>query len=356
MKLDCVQNVGILIYKDMKNKPFIVAEMSANHNQSLERALKIVEAAASCGVDAIKLQTYTPDSMTLNIRNQKGFFIEDENSLWYGKTSYEIYQEAATPYEWHKPIFDKCNELGIVGFSTPFDLDGVYFLESLNVQMYKIASAEIVDIPLLKKTAQTKKPIIMSTGMASLDEINEAVETLKNNGCNDLTILKCTTSYPAEVEDSNLLTIPDLQKRFPDCKVGISDHTLGIGASIASVALGASLIEKHFTLSRADGGLDSAFSLEPTEMKQLVEECQNAQKALGKVSYELTENEKINVDFRRSLYIVKDINKGEKFTSENIRSIRPGYGLHTRYYEEILGKTASADLKLGTPLKKEDIK
>lgn len=339
-----------------RNKPFIIAEMSGNHNQSLERALKIVEAAAGCGADALKIQTYTPDSLTLNIDNQKGFFIDDKNSPWFGRTSYDVYQEAALPYEWHKPIFDKCKELGIICFSTPFDLNGVDFLESLDCPIYKIASAEMIDIPLLGKIAQTGKPIIMSTGMANLDEIYEAVETLKNNGCNDLTILKCTTSYPAKVEDSNLLTIIDLQNRFPDYKIGLSDHTLGIGAAIASIALGASVIEKHFTLSRAEGGVDSTFSLEPNEMKQLVEECNNAYKALGKISYELTETEKINVDFRRSLYIVKDIKKGEKFTAENIRSVRPAYGLHPRYYDEVLGKIATSDLKFGAALKHEDIK
>jgi len=353
-KLNYVQNVGTIIYRIMNNKPFIVAEMSGNHNQSLMRALKIVEAAANCGVDAIKIQTYMPDSMTLNIADKKGFFIDDENNLWYGKTSYEIYQEAATPYEWHKPIFDRCDELGIVGFSTPFDFEGVEFLERLNCPIYKIASAEMIDIPLLKCLAKTKKPVIMSTGMSNLDEIKEAVKTLKDNGCNDLTLLKCTTSYPANVKDSNLLTIPDLQKHFPDCEVGLSDHTLGIGAAIASIALGATLIEKHFTLSRADGGVDSAFSMEPAEMKQLVDECKNAYLALGKVNYDLSEDEKIYVNFRRSLYIVKDIKKGEKFTAENIRSIRPGYGLHTRYYEEVLEKVATKNLKFGEPLKLED--
>ncbi len=337
----------------MKIKPFIIAELSGNHNQSLERALKIIEAAAACGVDALKIQTYTPDSMTLNLVNQKGFYIEDKHSLWAGKTCYEIYQVAATPYSWHKPIFDKCKEQGIIGFSTPFDLEGVNFLESLNVQIYKIASAEIVDIPLLKRVAQTNKPVIMSTGMANLMEIKEAVETLKNNGCSDLSILKCTSSYPANVEDSNLLTIIDLQKHFPDCKVGLSDHTLGIGASIASVALGACVIEKHFTLSRADGGVDSAFSMEPAEMKQLVEECQNAFKALGKVSYDLSESEKKSTNFRRSIYVVQNIKKGEIFTNENIKSIRPSYGLHTRYYEKILGKISKKDLSIGTPLKLE---
>ena len=332
------------------NEPFIIAEMSGNHNQSLERALKIVEAAVSCGVDAVKLQTYTPDSMTLNISNQKGFFIEDKNSIWYGRTCYDVYQEAALPYEWHKPIFDKCKELGIVCFSTPFDLLAVDFLEKLDCPIYKIASAEIIDIPLLKEVAQTKKPVIISTGMASLEEIKEGVNVFENNGCTNLTLLKCTTDYPAKIEESNLLTIPDLKKHFPDCKIGLSDHTLGIGAAIASVALGTEVIEKHFTLSRSEGGIDSDFSMEPQEMKQLVKECHNAHKALGKVSYELSEAEKINVNFRRSLYVVKDIKKGEKFTAENIRSIHPGYGLHPKYFYDLIGKIAKTDLKEGTPM------
>lgn len=323
-----------------QQKPFIIAEMSGNHNQSLERALTIVASAAQSGVDALKIQTYTADTMTIDC-DSSDFIIEDKNSLWSGEKLYDLYKKASTPYEWHKPIFDKCKELGIIGFSTPFDLSSVDFLESLDCPIYKIASFENGDIPLLKKVAQTKKPVIISLGMIRLDEIKEAVDTLKNNGCEDLTILKCTSSYPASVENSNLLTIVDLQKHFPDCKVGLSDHTLGIGAAIASVALGACVIEKHFTLSRAEGGVDSAFSMEPIEMKQLVEECQNAYKALGKVSYELSESEKKSLKFRRSLYVVKDIKKGEKFTSENIQSIRPGYGLHPKSSKSNLPKTSS---------------
>lgn len=334
-------------------KPFIIAEMSGNHNQSLEMALEIVKAAAQSGVDALKLQTYTADTMTLDC-DSSDFVIEDKNSLWYGEKLYDLYQKASTLYEWHKPIFDKCKELGIIAFSTPFDLSSVDFLESLDCPIYKIASFENGDIPLLKRVAQTKKPVIMSLGMIALNEIKEAIDTLLKNGCNDLTILKCTSSYPASAENSNLLTILDLKKHFPDCKVGLSDHTLGIGASIASVALGAEVIEKHFTLSRSDGGVDSAFSMEPLEMKQLVEECNNAYKALGKVSYELSESEEKSLKFRRSLYVAKDIKKGEEFTAENIRSIRPGYGLHPRYYEEVLGKVAAKDLKFGEQLKVED--
>lgn len=339
--------------QNKQNKPFIIAEMSGNHNKSLERALKIVEAAASCGVDALKIQTYTADSITLNC-GSSDFIIEDKDSLWSGQKLYDLYQQASTPYEWHKSIFDRCKELGIIGFSTPFDLTSVDFLESLNCPIYKIASFENGDIPLLKKVAQTKKPVIISLGMIRLEEIKEAVDTLLNNGCTDLTILKCTSSYPASVENSNLLTILDLQKHFPDCKIGLSDHTLGIGTAIASVALGAEVIEKHFTLSRAEGGVDSAFSMEPAEMKQLVEECNNAYKALGKITYELSENEKKSLKFRRSLYVAKNIKKGEKFTLENVRSVRPGYGLHPRYYEQIMGKTANRDLAFGTPLKMDD--
>lgn len=338
---------------ERKNKPFIIAEMSGNHNQSLDRALEIVKAAANSGVDALKIQTYTADSITLNCDNTD-FIIEDKSSLWNGEKLYDLYKKASTPYEWHKPIFDKCKELGIASFSTPFDLTAVDFLEELGCPIYKIASFENGDIPLLKRVAQTKKPVIMSLGMIGLDEIKEGVNILKSNGCNDLTLLKCTSSYPAHVDDSNLLTICDLQKHFPDCKIGLSDHTLGIGAAIASIALGGCVIEKHFTLSRAEGGVDSAFSIEPQEMKQLVEECNNAYNALGKASYELSESEKKSLKFRRSLYISKDIKKGEKFTLENIRSIRPGYGLHPRYYEQILGKNATKDLKFGTPVKMED--
>lgn len=341
------------MHSKLKQRPFVIAEMSGNHNQSLERAIKIVEAAAACGVDALKIQTYTPDTITLDCNNSD-FIIEDENSLWSGEKLYDLYKKAATPYEWHKPIFDKCKELGIVGFSTPFDVSSVDFLESLDCPIYKIASFENGDIPLLKRVAQTKKPVIMSLGMIGLDEIKEAVETLKNNGCDDLTILKCTSSYPASVQDSNLLTITDLKAHFPDCKVGLSDHTLGIGVSIASVALGAEVIEKHFTLSREDGGVDSSFSMEPAEMKQLVEECKNAYLALGKVNYELSESEKKSLKFRRSLYVAKDIKQGDSLSPENIRCVRPGYGLHPRYYEKALGKKATSDLKFGTPLKMED--
>lgn len=338
----------------MLDKPFIIAEMSGNHNQRLDRALEIIEAAAKSGVDALKIQTYTSDTMTIDC-DLPDFVINDKNSLWKGEKLYDLYKKASTPYEWHKPIFDKCKELEIIGFSTPFDLSSVDFLESLDCPIYKIASFENGDIPLLKRVAQTKKPVIMSLGMIGLDEIKESVDTLKSNGCEDLTLLKCTSSYPAKVENSNLLTISDIKKYFPDCNIGLSDHTMGIGAAIASVALGASVIEKHFTLSRADGGVDSAFSMEPDEMERLVIECNNAYKSLGKVSYELSENEKKSLKFRRSLYAVKDIKKGEKFSPENIRCIRPSFGLHPRHYKQIIGKIASQDLIFGEALKQEHI-
>lgn len=331
------------------HKPFIIAEMSGNHNQSLERALQIVEAAAAAGVDALKLQAYTADTMTLDI-SEGEFLIEDKNSLWYGENLYKLYKKAYTPWEWHEPIFNRCKELGIIGFSTPFDATAVDFLEKLKVSCYKVASFENTDILLLKKVAQTGKPVIMSTGLATLEEITESVETLKNNGCKDIILLKCTSTYPASPENTNILTIPDMKKRFPDCKIGLSDHTMGIGVSIASVALGATVIEKHFTLSRAEGGVDASFSMEPDEMKQLVIETERAWYALGKISYDLTEQEKASLKFRRSLYITKDIKAGEVLTENNLRSIRPGYGLPPKYYDELIGKKINKDIKKGIPV------
>jgi len=332
-----------------EHKPFIIAEMSGNHNQSLDRALKIVEAAAASGVDALKLQTYTPDTMTLDI-SEREFFIEDKNSLWQGESLYNLYKKAYTPWEWHKPIFDRCKELGIIGFSTPFDFTAVDFLEELDVPCYKIASFENIDIPLLKKIAKIGKPVIISSGMTILEELSESIETLKNNGCKDIVLLKCTSSYPASPENTNILTIPDMKQRFLDCEIGLSDHTMGIGVSVASVALGATVLEKHFTLAKADGGVDSVFSMEPDEMKQLVTESEKVWQALGKVSYEPTEQEKKSIVFRRSLYAVKDIKTGETLTPENIKSIRPGLGLAPKYYEEILDKKAKVEIKRGTPL------
>jgi N-acetylneuraminate synthase len=331
------------------NSPFIVAEISGNHNQSLERALQIVQAAAASGVHAVKLQTYTADTITLDT-DSADFFISDSNSLWKGSRLYDLYKKAYTPWEWHKPIMDKCKELGLICFSTPFDETAVDFLETLNVPCYKIASFEVVHLPMIKKIAQTGKPIIMSTGMASVAELDEAVKMARNNGCKDLILLKCTSSYPAEPSQSNILTIPHMQKLF-DCQVGLSDHTLGIGVAVASVALGATFIEKHFTLSRADGGVDSEFSLEPEEMKNLVLETKRAWQALGQVCYKPSSSEEKSMQFRRSLYVAQDIKSGEVFTKDNLRIVRPGFGLSPKYYDEFLGKKVSRDLKKGTPVK-----
>ncbi|MDR0606704.1 MAG: pseudaminic acid synthase [Bacteroidales bacterium] len=331
----------------LDTEPFIIAEMSGNHNQSLERALEIVDAAADCGVHALKLQTYTADTMTLDIDTGE-FFIEDKNSLWKGESLYKLYQKAMTPYEWHEPIFKRCREKNIIPFSTPFDETAVDFLESLNVSCYKIASFENIDLPLLKKVAKTGKPVIMSTGMATIAELDESVRILRENGCNDIVLLKCTSNYPATPENTNLRTIPHLRELF-NCEVGLSDHTLGIGVSIASIANGATIIEKHFTLSRTDGGVDAAFSMEPAEMKMLVEESKRAWQALGKIHYGVSESEKKSIIFRRSLYVCEDIKKGEIFTEKNIRSIRPGLGLQPKYINIVIGRKAAKDIKQGTP-------
>jgi len=328
--------------------PFIIAEMSGNHNQSLERALAIVEAAAKVGVNAIKLQTYTADTLTIDVEDDE-FYINDPNSLWKGQSLYKLYQQAYTPWEWHGPIFEKCRELGLIAFSTPFDETAVDFLESLNVPVYKIASFENNHLPLIRKAASTGKPLIISTGMAIIAELDEAVRTARDNGCQEIVLLKCTSNYPTIPKDSNILTIPHLRKLF-QCEVGLSDHTLGIGVAVASVALGATMIEKHFTLSRADGGVDAAFSLEPDEMKMLVEETQNAWQSIGKINYGITDKEKASIRFRRSIYAAKDIDCGEKFTKNNIQIIRPGYGLKPKYYEILLSKKALKDIKKGTPI------
>jgi pseudaminic acid synthase len=327
------------------NKPFIIAEMSGNHNQSLERAMEIVKAAADSGADALKLQTYTPDTMTI----RGAYTIQDKNSLWNGRELYDLYSEAFTPWEWHKQIFDYARSLGMVPFSTPFDESAVDFLEELGVEAYKVASFENTDIPLLKKIAQTKKPVIMSTGAATLADIDTAVRTLRDNGCKDLVLLKCTSTYPATPQNTNLLTIPHMMDMFK-CVVGLSDHTMGIGAAIAAVALGARVIEKHFTLRRADGGVDSAFSIEPEELRSLVVESERAFLALGNIQYGVQEAEQKNLQFKRSLYVARDIEVGEKFTSENIRVVRPGNGLSPKYYENVLGKASRTSLKAGTPL------
>jgi pseudaminic acid synthase len=339
------------MFKEL-TKPFIIAEMSGNHNQSLERALQLVEEAAKTGVDALKIQTYTPDTITID-SDREEFLIKDNDSLWKGETLYSLYKKAYTPWDWDKPIFEKCAELGIIGFSTPFDFSAVDFLEDLNVPFYKIASFENYDLPLLNYVAKTKKPVIMSTGMIQLNELKESVSVLKDNGCPEIVLLKCTSTYPADPENTNLITISDMQKLFPDCVTGLSDHTLGTAVSVASIALGAKVIEKHFTISRAAGGVDSAFSMEPDEMKNLVSDANIAYQSLGKVFYGPTEAEIPSLKYRRSLYVVKDVKKGEQFTSENIRSIRPANGLSTKMYEEVLGKKAAVDICNGTPLSED---
>lgn len=330
------------------SKPFIIAEMSGNHNQSLDRALEIVDAAAEAGAHGLKLQTYTADTMT--IQHDKGlFYIDDPNSLWHGRTLYDLYQEAHTPWEWHKSIFERARSKGLIPFSTPFDDTSVDFLEDLNVPVYKVASFENKDWPLLKKIASTGKPVIMSTGASTLSDISESVAVLRENGCKDLVLLKCTSTYPASAENTNLKSIPYLKELFK-CYAGLSDHTRGIGAALASVSLGARVIEKHFTISRKDGGVDSAFSIEPAELKALVEESERAWKALGEVRFDILNDEKGSLRFKRSLYVVKGIKKGEELTPENVRVIRPGDGLPPKYFEKVIGKTAKQDIKRATAL------
>lgn len=328
--------------------PFMIAEMSGNHNQSLERALEIVDAAAAAGAHALKVQTYTADTMTLDLAEGE-FFIDDPKSLWQGKSLYQLYQEAHTPWEWHAPIFDRCRELGMICFSTPFDETSVNFLESLRVPAYKIASFENADIPLIQRVAATGKPMIISTGMATLAELDETVRAAREAGCRDIVLLKCTSTYPASPETTNVLTIPHMRELF-GCEVGLSDHTLGVGVAVASVALGATIIEKHFTLSRADGGVDSTFSMEPEEMSSLVGEVERAWQSLGQVSYGATEEEKKSMVFRRSLYVVEDMTAGDVFTRKNLRVIRPGLGLSPKYFRILLGKTAKRDVQRGEPV------
>lgn len=328
--------------------PFVIAEMSGNHNQSLERALEIVEAAARTGAHALKIQTYTPDTMTIDL-DEREFHISDPKSLWAGASLYKLYGEAYTPWEWHKPIFDRARELGMIPFSTPFDNTAVDFLESLDVPCHKIASFENTDLPLIRRVAATGKPLIISTGMATVSELDETVRAARGAGCKDLILLKCTSTYPATAGNTNILTIPHLRELF-GCEVGLSDHTMGVGVSVASVALGAAVIEKHFTLSRADGGVDSAFSMEPAEMAQLVVETERAWQALGHVAYGPTEAEKKSLQYRRSLYVVQDLKAGDVLTKENLRAIRPGLGLPTKYLEQILGKAVNHDVKRGTGL------
>ena len=328
--------------------PFIIAEMSGNHNQSLQRALAIVDAAANAGAHGLKLQTYTPDTITIDL-DEREFHISDPDNLWTGTSLYKLYGQAYTPWDWHKPIFERARALGMIPFSTPFDDTAVDLLESLDVPCYKIASFENTDLPLIRRVAATGKPLIISTGMATVAELDEAVRTARQAGCNDLVLLKCTSTYPAASTNSNLLTIPHLRDMF-GCEVGLSDHTMGIGVAVASVALGATVIEKHFTLSRAEGGVDSAFSMEPAEMAQLVTETERAWQAMGGVSYGPTEAEKKSLQYRRSLYVVQDLKAGDVLTANNLRSIRPGMGLPARYYEVVMGRAIQQDIARGTAL------
>jgi pseudaminic acid synthase len=328
--------------------PFVIAEMSGNHNQSLERALEIVEAAARTGAHALKIQTYTSDTMTLDL-DEREFRITDKNSLWQGTSLYKLYGEASTPWEWHKPIFDRARSLGMIPFSTPFDDTAVDFLESLDAPCYKIASFENTDLPLIRKVASKGKPMIISTGMASIAELDETVRAARDSGCKELVLLKCTSTYPATPENTNLNTIPHLQDLFK-CEVGLSDHTMGIGVSVASIALGASVIEKHFTLNRSDGGVDSSFSMEPSEMSELVIESERAWKALGGINYGPTAAEEKSLQYRRTLYLVKDVAEGELLTKDNLRAIRPGLGLPPKYINIFLGKRVGKNVKRGTAL------
>ena len=329
-----------------KETVFVVAELSANHNQKYDRAVETIKAMKDAGADAVKLQTYTPDTLTID--SQDEMFLK-KDGLWKGKTLYELYKQAYTPWEWQPQLKKIANDLGMDLFSTPFDHTAVDFLEKMDVPAYKIASFELVDILLLRKIAQTGKPIIMSTGMATLAEIDEAVSAIREAGSSQLALLKCTSAYPADPAEMNLRTIPHMAEAF-GLPVGLSDHTLGIAVPVAAVALGACIIEKHFTLSRREPGPDSAFSLEPHEFKEMVDAIRTAEKALGEVSYEITEKQKESRLFRRSLFVVKDMKKGEEFTEENVRSIRPGYGLHARYLDQVIGRQASRDIQRGIPL------
>lgn len=328
--------------------PFVIAEMSGNHNQSLERAIAIVDAAAAAGAHALKLQTYTADTITLDVSGGE-FFIADEESIWKGNSLHALYQQAHTPWEWHAPIMARARELGMECFSSPFDESAVDFLEQLKVPAYKIASPEIIHLPLIRKVAVTGKPVIMSTGMATLSEIDEAVAAARGAGCEDLVLLKCTTTYPASPCDSNIVSIPHMRKMF-GCEVGLSDHTMGVGTSVAAVAHGATVIEKHFTLSRADGGVDSSFSLEPQELRMLVEETERAWQSLGTVRYGPTDAEKNSLPYRRSIYIAQDLEAGDILTTKNLRCVRPGLGLAPKFYELLLGRAVGRKVAKGTPM------
>lgn len=332
---------------DNNSSVFIIAEISANHNGSFDNAVKLIKEAAKTGVDAIKLQTYTADTITIDCNNE--YFQIKQGTLWDGRTLHDLYKEAYTPWEWQPKLKRIAEEEGLICFSSPFDNTAIDFLEEMNVPAYKVASFEITDIPLIEYMASKGKPMILATGIATLSDIQEAVNACRRVGNNQIALLKCTSAYPAPFEDINLTTIPNLSETF-NVIVGLSDHTLGASVPIAAVALGAKIVEKHFTLCRADGGPDAAFSLEPEELKVMVRSIREVEKALGEVSYKLTDKMMKSREFSRSLFVVKNVKKGEVFTEENIRSIRPGFGIHPRYYKDILGKRANCDIKKGTPM------
>lgn len=328
--------------------PFIIAEMSGNHNQSLDRALEIVDAAAGAGAHALKLQTYTADTMTIDLQDGD-FHIADPNSLWKGNSLHNLYQQAYTPWEWHKPIFERARKHGMAAFSSPFDETAVDFLQSLDVPCFKIASFENTDLPLIRKVAATGKPVIISTGMASVAELDESVRAAREAGCKDLILLKCTSTYPATPENTNVATIPHMRTLF-GCEIGLSDHTMGLGTAVAAVALGATVVEKHFTLSRSDGGVDAAFSAEPSEMRALVTETERAWQAVGKVTYGATKAEEKSKAFRRSIYVTEDLQEGDILTRSNLRTIRPGFGLPPKFYDQLIGRKVRKAVKRGTPM------
>lgn len=329
--------------------PLIVAELSGNHNRSLDRALRLIDAAADCGVDAIKLQTYTPDTITLDVARDE-FVVNNPQSVWHGRTLHDLYAEAHTPWQWHRPMIEHAVRRGLAWFSSPFDFTAVDFLAELGAPCFKIASPELVDLPLIRHAARTGRPLVMSTGMAALAEIGEAVAAARAAGASEVVLLKCTTDYPASPKNSNLRTMPDLARQF-GCPSGVSDHTLGLGVAVAATALGAVLIEKHLTLARADGGPDAHFSLEPAEMKALVAECRAAWDSLGAVTYGPAEPERAYVRGRRSLYIAEDVRAGEPLTPRNLRSVRPGFGLPPKHYDELLGRTLKQAAPRGTPMR-----
>ena len=335
---------------DNTSKVFIIAELSANHNQSLELALKTIKAMKDSGADAVKIQTYTADTITIDCNNE--YFQIKQGTVWDGKTLYKLYQEAYTPWEWQPKLKEYAESLGLIFFSSPFDKSAVDFLEELNVPAFKVASFEITDIPLIEYIASKNKPVIISTGIAQFEDIQEAVNACKRKGNNQIALLKCTSAYPAPLDEVNLLTIPDLAEKF-DTVAGLSDHTLGITVPIAAVSVGARIIEKHFILDRNLGGPDASFSLEPREFKNMAGSIREAEKALGIVTYELTSKQKIGREFSRSVFVVTDMKKGELFSEKNVRSIRPGYGIHPKFLPEIIGKKAKLDLKKGTPMKWE---